>query len=149
MKWTRLLLGRWLPAIMLIVAGVSKLAAPVAVGAALEWLGVPPSLTTISAVALAVIELLLGLALLLVRGRNWPVALGAGLLLAFTGVLFTMVLSKSPPSCGCIGLLRFFETNRKELIFGIARNMFLVTGMLWLLADQSRREAVAPAYSPI
>ncbi len=90
-------------------------------------------------------EAAIGLGLILWGARRWIVLSTGATLVAFTGVLGVLLVSADPPSCGCFGSLRLFESTRREAIAGAARN----GAMLWLCAhlwlDRVRPERAVAA----
>lgn len=96
--------------------------------------GIPPSWHGPLVVALVSIEVSLGLLRLF---RQWPRVVEVVVfvvLLAFTVELLWLASSIDAPACGCVGMWLEFESVRASNLWGISRNVVLMTllAMPWL-----------------
>ena len=121
----------WIPAVVLMAAAVAKAINPSAIAQVWLWLGVSSLAIALAAtVAVVAVEAALGAWLLINPGSAARLA-GLVTLCGFTGVLVVLVLSTNPPSCGCFGLVRHFQTSRTELVLGIGRNLLLMACLVF------------------
>jgi uncharacterized membrane protein YphA (DoxX/SURF4 family) len=137
------LVGRWIPAAVLFIAGASKIKQPDGIQRALEWLGVPTNFVDPAWIALVVGEIGLALWLLIDRAARcrWATV---GVLVGMTGVLLSMSLSREAPACGCLGLIQLNMSQGNEHAVGIGRNAVLASGVLWSLGHDSNARVTAP-----
>ena len=115
--------------ILFLYAAISKMFYPAEAILAISSLGAKMNTASWSITALIIVELYLGALLLLKLHLVYTIRLTASVLLIFTLFLWYLSLLANPPSCGCLGLTHIFMSARKEALFGIVRNVFL----LWLL----------------
>jgi len=97
--------GRFLPAFVFVLAGLSKFVRPGAFRTSVDALlplTVPRWLTALLAGLIPVIELGTGVSLMVTSG-TWPLAVGAGLLIGFEVVLVRAWRSGLTVSCNCFG----------------------------------------------
>jgi hypothetical protein len=124
---------------ILLLSVVAKLYAPWDVEVSLAFLGFQGVGILMVMAGLLGMETFAGYCLIADGGR--PIVIGSSLLLvAFTAVLARFLLAEDPPSCGCLGLVRVFESNRSEAVFGIGRNCLLLAMLLPSLSAPARRE---------
>jgi hypothetical protein len=76
-------------------------------------------------------EGVLGTVLLLGVGRRWVLHTASVVLLVFSGQLVYLLMSKEPPSCGCLSWLNAFAEERHNTILGLVRNGLFVLALEW------------------
>jgi hypothetical protein len=119
-------------------SAISKLLWPDTITASFRVLGTPQSVARILPFGLAAYELYLGSLLLFANKRLFVPMLALTTLIVFTGYLLFLVALQNPPSCGCVGAIRFFESNKKEAVLGLVRNVTLLLLLAkWLLVRRS------------
>ncbi|MGV6813654.1 MAG: MauE/DoxX family redox-associated membrane protein [Phycisphaerales bacterium] len=93
------------------------------------------------------IESLLGLCLIVGFSDRVVRWLAVVLFLMFSGVLAGMLMRDQPLSCGCLGISPNGLGTRAQLIFGLARNGFLI-GLLMLIIVQTNRQFAESHHTP-
>lgn len=129
-------------------AALAKTFSPSPALSFLEFLGAHGVLGRVTLSATASIEFGIGCALL---GRPFaavPRVIAAAMLLLFLLPLLAAIISKDAPACGCLGLVRVFESNRHEALLGIARNLLLAGGLLLLSPPRGRESSARLLISP-
>ncbi len=109
----------------LILAAIAKALSPESIRPIFAALDVP--WTPWYSVVLVAVEGGLGCAVMLLPGWRQLRRVVIALLIAFTGVLGVLGTFTDPPSCGCLGKIRLFQSARSELIFGIGRNLLFMS----------------------
>ncbi len=91
-------------------------------------------------------EVSLGLSLMIFGSRCvFPSLLSAGLLAAFSIILFILLVTPGAPSCGCFGGWKALRADaQSSAIFGIIRNAGLFVASLWLAAGGISRASTMP-----
>ena len=135
MKLLARALGNWLPATVLTVAGVAKLLNPGPFVQTLHWFGLSDTPAIIGGYAIPSVELGMAAALMVLGSRRWAICGAIGMFLTFSLALVYMLSSNDPPACNCLGALRLFSDARRELLFGLARNLLVLGAMVWALAE--------------
>jgi hypothetical protein len=116
--------------IFFLVAGTAKLARPKSMSAALGVLRVPDSYRPAVTVLLALGELIMGVALLLVGGRAILI-LPAITLVTFTLFLTYLASRREATACGCLG-----DLGSANNLLGLIRNVCLL-GLLVIATSAS------------
>jgi uncharacterized membrane protein YphA (DoxX/SURF4 family) len=124
-------------AVPLILAGVVKLADPLAFRRSLEAYGFFPAAAAVGlAVALPPFELLCGALLLIRFGRRAAALATAGLMLGFSCVTAISLWHGPPPECGCFGSLAWLNWPPPVTL---ARDLVLLALAVWLYREECKR----------
>lgn len=99
---------------------------------AMSFIGLADTAKVAAIGAIVAAEVTIGYGLL-VFGGTCLAGMAAVLLGVFSVALFGFVLSKEPPACGCLGVVRVFESNRAEALFGLGRNLVFMGALVWTL----------------
>ncbi len=120
----------WIPGCVFLFASISKAWDPSTLASLWTRLGIGSTLGNCVLLGLVFFEGVIGLHLLLLPqvGRSRLIAIIS--LVLFCVFLIYLSTLNLPPSCGCLGAVRFFKNTQSELYWGIARNAFLIAGML-------------------
>lgn len=123
----------------LLATVVLKLLHPDSLDGLLRWAGVPGFLRTPVGASLVGAEATLA-AMLILRSRDRATTVFA---VAFLGIgsmaLAAIALSRNPPNCGCMGMVRIFESERAEAVAGIGRNLVFLGLLAWRPRTMSDR----------
>lgn len=121
------------------LAAGAKVVAPRGAREALAFAKVPTPLRSVAALTLAALELLVGLALLVV-GTRLTALLALALLLPFTA--FLVVLARRAPGirCGCLG-----DVGEVDHVVGLGRNSLLVLLLVLALVEPPGRASFLAA----
>ena len=144
-KFVRLSL-RWLLAGAFLWAGAVKLANPKAFARSLDGFGlVPEPLLPVVAIALPLMELLVGMAVL----RRWRGGLPAmaGLLLLFMAVLGMAIGQQLDVDCGCFSVAEQRQNTSAKTAF--VRDLLMLAGVILLGLMTRRRKPVIQGDNPI
>lgn len=115
------------PAAFLLLSGALKLLDLEHFERSLEsWEIVPGAMIPALTATVPPIELALGAAYFTMRCRLIVVAGMAGLITMFTVAMLVQLVVFDAPSCGCLGRIEIFESQRDEAIFALARNVILL-----------------------
>jgi uncharacterized membrane protein YphA (DoxX/SURF4 family) len=118
-------------ALFILAAGTLKLSSMDAFARAVRtWDLLPISVMDAVTIVVPPIEVTLGLGWLLGVHRRACTAGMLSLLLGFTITYTAHLIFSTPPDCGCLGELRFFEQRQSEAVFLIARNVLLAAVLL-------------------
>ena len=122
---------RLLLALMFVVAGAAKLADRPGAARAFEEFGAPARISPALAIALPVVELLLGLGLVSASTAG-PSAIGASaLLLLFTSAIAIALARGRTPDCHCFGQLHSAPAGPSTLIRNAALTV-IAAGLAWV-----------------
>ena len=115
--------------LLFLIAAVSKLTHPATSENALIAIGLSPLWAVNVIFVVTVLEVYLSFLLLFEKDLRFSLVASMSLMTVF--VIFTFYLSTmaNPPSCGCLGLARIFESSRYEAFGSLVRNCLI----LWLL----------------
>lgn len=138
----------WVPAIVFGLAAGVKVIDPSSLADVMAWMGVPAGLSSTAHWTVVAVELTMSVCLA-AFGRLVRVRLvGAGLLLAFSGVLVALAVDPEAPACGCLGKLGASVPNSVNLAFGLGRNFLLIFLLLWPTDIHEARQVTAAAHPP-
>lgn len=115
--------------ILFVYSGILKLLHPAEAQYAIESLEVGHSLARGIITAVTIVELYLGVILIFKIDLRYAMIVATALVFAFAVFLFYLSTLAHPPKCGCLGLTRFFESNKAEALLGLFRNCVI----LWSL----------------
>ncbi|SRR6266511_1222022 len=115
--------------VLLIYAGIYKLAFPGEATYALEALSLKYDIANALIVIITVAELYLGRLLLLRIHLRFALTASTVLFFVFTCFLWYLATLAHPPGCGCLGFSTVFKSNKSNAVFGIMRNCLI----LWML----------------
>jgi uncharacterized membrane protein YphA (DoxX/SURF4 family) len=79
--------------------------------------------------AIPVWEIFIGAGLMLNLQRNWFACLAFATLVIFTAQLGYLALNTNAPDCGCLGRLMKYQDAQRSNLFGICRNVVMMTGV--------------------
>lgn len=122
------------PGVVFLVSAGLKAWSPASLGPLLRFAGLPAVLHEPLTLGVIGLEAALGMALVWFESQSLR-AVALGVVAAFTGTLAIMLTVAEPPSCGCFGALRLFDSARTELLFGIGRNLVLAGLLFGLVTD--------------
>ena len=139
---------RWLVGVYLVVGASLKVLEPDALRPALEFLSLGGDGGRWVAGIVVTTEMAVGLGLIFVPGRR--LALVALVMLgSYSVVLGSFLVLREPPSCGCLGLVRLFESNRAESAFGLGRNLLMMAVVVVAPTTGGRHNTqITPASPP-
>ena len=108
----------------------------------LKQLGPSATVAMLILAIVVTLELYVGVGLLFFSDKRPPMWTALGCLLVFSVYLGYLSTLMAPPKCGCGNLFAFFESNRKNAVVGLVRNVGLAAMILWWM---SRRTNLAEA----
>jgi len=118
--------------VLLLFTALLKAWQPSSLEPAMSFIGLADTAKVAAIGAIVAAEVTIGYGLL-VFGGTCLAGMAAVLLGVFSVALFGFVLSKEPPACGCLGVVRVFESNRAEALFGLGRNLVFMGALVWTL----------------
>ncbi len=138
----------WVPAVVFGLAAGAKVIDPSSLAEVMAWMGVPSGLTIATHWTIVAVELAMAVSLAAFGHLARVRLVGAGLLLAFSGVLLALAVDPAAPACGCLGKLGAYVPNSVNLAFGLGRNLLLMSLLLWPTDIHAARRVTAPAHPP-
>ncbi len=105
---------------------------------AMEYVGVTGALRSLSVGTIVGIEAAVGWGLL-GFGGTFSAWVAVSVLGGFSVVLLCFAASSRPPACGCLGVVRVFESNRAEALFGVGRNFVIIGALFWTFGSHAKR----------
>lgn len=120
--------------LMFLYAGVIKLFDTEKLRVVLAWDGFPVEMTFPMTYAIIGFEIILGLALVILRPRRWLLAVTAAVMVVYSGQLLVLAMSENAPDCGCMELMQAIEQrnqDRRDNIVGLIRNGLVLLATVW------------------
>jgi len=90
--------------------------------------------------AVVTLEFLLAYLLFYAPKKRFTLQLAFSTLIVFSAYLAYLGTLADPPDCGCGRLFKVFESNRKNAMLGVARNIVLCGAVAWLLLRRNDPE---------
>ena len=113
-----------------IIYGTAKLFSPYLTVAVFGIFGVSPSIAYWLTICLIAVDIYLGVSLVVLRDRRVAPIVAFCCLCIFSCYLVYLITLAEPPDCGCGGIVRLFESNKSNAVFGLFRNVSLLIGLL-------------------
>ncbi|GIK20098.1 MAG: hypothetical protein AMXMBFR77_21960 [Phycisphaerales bacterium] len=123
---------------LLLASAMLKAWHPASLIPAMEYVGMPEALRSLGVGTIVGVEAVVGYGLLVFAG-TYSAWASVSLLGGFSFVLLYFAASSRPPACGCLGVVKVFESNRAEALFGIGRNCVLIGALFWTFGSHTRR----------
>lgn len=128
-------------------SGLLKTWHPSSLSSSMEFVGLYGMLARGAVAVVVGTELLVGIALMY-RGGVGAVVVALAMPGGYTVLLMVFLTVENPPSCGCLGLVQLFESHRAEALFGLGRNLLLMSALMAVVSWTKQGRNIKPV-SPL